>query len=228
MSSLRHINATNQRLAGKIYQRVLTAIQAGTIGPTERIVQEKLAEKLRVSRTPVREALFRLEQEGVLVIAGRGGFRIRHVSDRDVREIYQARKAIEGYGARTLAEAPDEPRIERLKAVIVKQESQTFASVADYYDANRTIHRAFIAETGNRYLLEMFDSMWNRSLSFHIFSSMSDTTLRQSLTGHMALLEAIRFGPPDRAAEAMFHHIDGGLSMQLAALEGARKAGRIA
>jgi len=74
------------------------------IGHDDRLIQEKLATDLGISRTPVREALIRLEQEGVLRKSAQGGFRLYRMSDQEVRELYQTRAAIEGQVARILAE----------------------------------------------------------------------------------------------------------------------------
>ncbi len=216
------IETTKQRLADQVYDQILKAIQAGAIQPAERIVQEKLAETLQISRTPVREALLRLEQEGLLVTSGRGGFLIRLTTDSEVREIYQTRAAIEGYAARLLASEGDLGKVGRIEAVIRFQESLQLTSAHGYYDANRAIHRSFVAETGNRYLLDMFDSMWNRGVSFHIFASMTADDLKSSLQGHIPLCEAIRSHDANRAAGAMLAHIENGLELQLAALAQAR------
>ena len=65
--------------------------------------KQKLAAELQISRTPVREALLRLEQDGVLVTSSRGGFMLHRMSEGEIKELYQARAAIEGQAARILA-----------------------------------------------------------------------------------------------------------------------------
>ena len=61
-----------QRLADQVYGQIMEAIRSGEIGPDERIVQEKLAEEFAISRTPIREALFRMQQEGILELTEGG------------------------------------------------------------------------------------------------------------------------------------------------------------
>ena len=70
MGHFKAIN-TSARLADEVYQQILDAITAGVVDPHKRIVQERLADQLQGSRTPIREALIRLENEGVLVRVGR-------------------------------------------------------------------------------------------------------------------------------------------------------------
>lgn len=212
------IENSRVRLADKIYAQILGAIDQGLIGPSERIVQEKLAEQLQVSRTPIREALFRLEQEGILVANVRGGFTIRTADPTEVIEIYEARKAIEGHCAAMLARHPNELIISKIQKVIETIEAAKYETIPQYYAANREIHRAFVVATGNKYLLEMFDGMWNRSLSFGVFRLMGPDRLPLTLTGHLPLLDAITANDPDRAHRAMCIHITQGQQLQLAAL----------
>lgn len=222
LAEFQPIVVNNQRLADEVYRQILLAIAGGIIAPSDRIVQEKLAAEFQISRTPVREALLRLEQEGVLVTAGRGGFTLRLISDDDAREIYSARQAIEGYSARILAEANNETAFTLIAEVIQTEESRDIATAVEYYEANKAIHRAFVLQTGNRYLLEMFDLMWNRSISFHVFAStMDDEALSASLREHLDLLDAVRGSNGDVAARAMREHIARGLDLQLSTLHAA-------
>ena len=88
--ALKSIKIQRRRLADEVYDQLLESITIGDIGPDDRLVQERLAAELDISRTPVREALLRLEQEGVLVTANRGGFKLHRMSEPEVRQLYQA------------------------------------------------------------------------------------------------------------------------------------------
>jgi DNA-binding GntR family transcriptional regulator len=206
------------RLASDVYEQILGAILSGHIAPGERIVQEKIAAEINVSRTPVREALLRLEQEGILEISGRSGFTIRTITPAEVAQIYQAREAVEGYAARLVAEAADPAHFLRIERVILKEEKLSSRNVEDYFHANKRIHRAIVEETGNRYMLEQFDGIWNRGISFRLFAAIDTVDLGKSLSEHHALLEAIKSGTPDTAQRAMILHIRDGLGLQLKAL----------
>lgn len=203
------------RLADEVYQQIFDAITRGDIAPGERIVQEKLGQELQVSRTPVREALLRLEQEGVLTIVGRSGFEIRQVSDNEIRDIYQSREAIEGYSMRLLTEAADKAIVKRIETLIKSEENLKSHSVTSYFNANRNIHRAIVEATGNTYLLDMFDGLWNRSLSFHLFAEIGNIDLAKSLGEHSKLCKAIKTGDANHAVATMREHISAGLELQL-------------
>lgn len=214
----KQIETHRSRLADEVYRQILEAIQKRVIGPHERIVQEKLAKEFVISRTPVREALLRLEQEGVLETAGRGGFTIRAIDTGEVRDIYTARAAIDGMAARILAERDDPDRLAEIRRIIEREENIQSASTMDYFDANRAIHRSIVERTDNRYLLDMFDNIWNRGLAFHVFAAIEKVDLSKSLGEHMILCDAIATGDPDRAQAAMIAHIENGLDLQLEAL----------
>lgn len=216
--ALKPINIARPRLADEAYAQIMQAIIDGHIGRDERIVQEKLAEQLGISRTPIREALFRLLQEGVLEEAGRGGFKVRELSDKEIDDIYGSRCAVEGYSARLLATQASEAQITKLKATITLAEAEALEnpSVASYFKANNIIHRAFVEATGNQYLLELFDNIWNRGSSYTMFAAIENVDLSNSLGDHLALLEAILTGDGNQAAEKMIEHIHDGHQLQLA------------
>ena len=217
-SPFRGIEPDRRRLADEVYRQVLDAVLAGALQPGERIVQERVADEINVSRTPVREALLHLEREGILVRAGASGFTVRDISEREVRDIYQAREAIEGHAARIVAERRDPAALERIRQTIEAEESIRGGGVEVYFHANRTIHRCIVEESGNEYLLRSFDGIWNRSFAVRMFASIENADLGETLGEHQALVVAMREEPPPAAAEAMIAHIRDGLGLQLRAL----------
>ncbi len=202
------------RLADEVYDQLYTGINSGLIDPNERIVQERLADELEVSRTPVREALIRLEYEGILVREGRGGYVIRRFSKQEISQIYSAREAVECHALGLLCEMNSPKLVKNLVDTIEKEENRNRSSLNEYYEANKLIHRTFVKETGNRFLLEMFDQIWNRSVGFVVFSALEEENLSVSLSGHLSLCEAVASGDSQAAVEAMRDHIREGLSLQ--------------
>lgn len=212
--AFKSLSQPRQRLADQVYQQIMDAIRAGAISSSDRIVQEKLAEQFEISRTPVREALFRMEQEGILEVAGRGGFRIRQLGAGEISELYGVRRAIEGHAARLVAERRD-PRIcASLREAITAAEALDTESVAAYFMANLSIHRAIVEAAQNRYLLDFFDNIWNRGSSFTLFATIESVDLEKSLGDHMALIDVIETGDGVAASEKMIAHIDDGFDLQ--------------
>ena len=216
--ALKSIKSERRRLADEVYNQLMQAILAGEIGPDDRLVQERLAAEMEISRTPVREALLRLEQNGVLVTSSRGGFTLYRMGEGEIRELYQARAAVESQAARILASQNDGFKNSELRATIEKEENISTPSVQAYFDANRNIHRRFVELVNNRYLLEMFDNIWNRGTAFQLFAAIEKVDLSKSLGDHMALVDAIETGDKGIALEAFIDHIQDGFDLQMEAV----------
>ena len=214
-SPFRALPPERQRLADRVYRQVLDAVVAGFLPPGGRIIQERLAAEINVSRTPVREALLQLERESILIRSGSGGFAVRSVTEQEVREVYATREAIEGHAARLVAEHRDTAALDRIAAVVEAEESLTGGSVEAYFHANRRIHRSVLENADNEMLLRLFDQLWNRGASLHIFAAIEQSDLGATLRGHEELVEAMRSAMPTEAGEAMVMHIRNGLSLQL-------------
>ena len=216
---------TIPRLADEVYQQILEAIISGGVDPDKRIVQEKLADQLAVSRTPIREALIRLENEGVLIRDGRSGYKIRPLTAEEAIKIYQAREAIEGFSAGLVSRSTSRETFEKIELVVFKAEHQPKSTVTDYFEANRSIHRAIVEAAENPFLLDMFDAIWNRSRSFFLFSEMANLDIASSLDDHLSVCEALRNGTEQEAVAAMRAHINHGLDLQFDAMTTNRSGG---
>lgn len=216
--ALKSIKTERRRLADDVYDQLVEAIMDQEIGREDRLVQEKLAAQLQISRTPVREALMRLEKEGVLEAAASGGFRLAQMDETEVRQLYQARAAIEGQAARILAAHAAEADLDGLRDLIRREEALTEPSTRAYFTANRNIHRAFVDRAGNKFLLEMFDMIWGKAMAFHLFASIENVDLNKSLGNHLLLVDAIATGDRAHALEVFTDHIQDGFDLQIEGL----------
>lgn len=216
--ALKSIQPARRRLADEVYDELVAAIKRREIGPEDNLIQEKLAAEMQISRTPVREALMRLEQEGVLTVSSRGTFRLYVMGDDEIRELYQARAAIEGQAARILAVRCDADEIAQLREIVAREETLEDHSARGYFDANRNIHRAFVERAGNRFLLEMFDVLWGKASAFQLFAAIENVDLAQSLGAHMMLVDVIASGDKTAALEVFTQHIQDGFDLQMAGL----------
>lgn len=217
--ALKSIQPARRRLADEVYQQLIDAIIARDIKPGDQLVQEKLAAELQISRTPVREALMRLEREGVLEVSNRGTFSLYLMNEAEVKELYQARAAVEGQTARILAARHDPEMIAELRAYIKSEEELPSQSVRAYFEANRNIHRKFVEMAGNRFLLEMFDTIWGKAMAFQLFATIENVDLSKSLGTHMALVDVIETGDRTATLEAFTQHIQDGFELQIEGLK---------
>src|SRR5579859_6100098 len=94
-----HIELDELRLVDRVYEQIKAAIQDGRIKPGQRLVQDALARQLGISRSPVREAIVRLGQEGFIHLEPHRGAVVRPVTDREMDQIYQVRQLLEPFAA---------------------------------------------------------------------------------------------------------------------------------
>ena len=207
-----------QRLADDVYEQILLAIVNGQIAPGERLIQEKIAAEINISRTPVREALLRLEQEGVLEMQGRKGFAIRQVSEDEVVQVYGAREAIEGYSAFWLAANRTPERLAAVAAKVADERAEHSPDVEVEFRLNKAIHRTIVEQTGNKVLLDLFDTLWGHGVSLWLFAGTLCNQPPPDPDWHMVLFGVISTGTPEEAQAAMIAHIREGLERQLKGL----------
>ncbi|MDH5520168.1 MAG: GntR family transcriptional regulator, partial [Acidimicrobiia bacterium] len=165
------------RLADLVYEQIFRAIVKGEVAPGERLVQEAIGEQMKVSRTPVRDALLRLESEGILESSGRGGYLVRSFDRQEAMDIYGLRAAVEGYAAGIAARLADPAAIGRITAA-VSAAGGSDISLDEGFEMNRRIHRSIVEAAGNTMMLDTFDSIWGRSQSFRMFARLHSPEMR--------------------------------------------------
>ena len=194
------------------------------IGLDDTLVQEKLAKEMQISRTPVREALMRLAQEGVLEVSSRGSFKLYKMDEAEVRELYQSRAAIEGQCARILAVHHSAEDIQYLRKTVEHEENIASPTVRAYFEANRNIHRAIVERASNRFLLDMFNMIWGKAQVFPLFATIEKVDLSKSLGDHMSLVDVIATGDRTEALETFINHIQDGFELQMQGLIASKNA----
>jgi DNA-binding GntR family transcriptional regulator len=192
-------------LSEKVYRKLRDAINDGHFKPHGHLVQNDLASKLGVSRTPVREALFRLSHEGLVRSMGGRGFVVEDITWHDVEEVYVVRRALE---LQAVALLPDEYPPQDLQTL--RRLHETIArpglDPAEYYELNRQFHRAVIEPANNDLLKRMLDEIWDLPVSHRIFRryTVSGVSVERMIEEHLAILEAA--GASDRSLLA--HLVD--------------------
>ncbi len=194
-------------LADEAYRRISEAMLAGDLPPGSRLVMDALAERLEISRTPVRDALRRLEREGLVEPTGRKGYTVRAIADADLDHLYESRIAVEAYAARRVAEL-GEPAIRNVEAAIDGAVNSGAVTAAETYHQNRVVHRSVVEASENPILVELFDSVWDRAKALQIFEQFHTLAndAEKGLLQHYELTGAMRVGP-DHAYEVMHRHI---------------------
>lgn len=187
------------------YTLIIEAIDAGVYRPGDRLVESELAERLGVSRTPVREALQRLETQSMLARDGRSLI-VASLDHNQLAELYVVRAELEALAAALAAKhaAPEEVRV--LQEMIDEDRRQANDPVA-LSRANKRFHRQIHLASHNRYLVQQLDLV-HRSMALLATTSLAaEGRGTAALAEHQAIVDAIRAGDEEAAAAALRAHI---------------------
>lgn len=196
-------------LALQVHAALLDLVRDGRLQPGERVVIERLAEQLGVSQTPVREAVARLAQEGLVVEGSSGRLQIVALSEVYVREVFLVRGALEGLCAELAApQLADAELADLAQQMEATTEALARGDNGPYTRSDASLHRLLIDRMGNSMLAKEL-----RSLQPHVdlIRSYSQRTegahLRESHQEHLAILAALRARDDAAAREATERHI---------------------
>ncbi len=145
-----------QSLAEQAYERFRQGLRSGALQPGQRVLEAELAERLGMSRTPVREAIRRLQSEGLLAPGPGGGLCVAAYGHAEVDELYVMREALEGTAARLAAQHAGRPDIMLLQRMVAEEAGLPAEAVAEH---NRRFHRALHQAAHNRYLLRALSAL---------------------------------------------------------------------
>ncbi|GAL17271.1 GntR family transcriptional regulator [Vibrio maritimus] len=197
---------SNQSRSEVAYQKLLQAIRHGELTPGTRVREIEVAEMLGISRTPVRDAIRRLESDGLLIHLPRQGAVIKQLDQKEVIELYEVREVLEGTAARYAARHASEIELAELEDFndIMLSNANDPIKVAE---ANRLFHQALYRAGNNRYLIDALNSLSNA------LTLLGGTTLQEgertqtAYQEHQAIIDAIRQRDGDKAEQAARHHI---------------------
>jgi len=180
-------------LSQKIYRILKVKIIKGFLEPRTKLLENKIAEELHVSRTPVREAIQKLVAEGLVKTAPNQTIIVTEVSIEDVKEVLQIRGALEGLAARITAKKINKQEIRELKKIITQM--NLYISKKDllsYCKVDDELHDLILNICGNRWITQIRDNLGNFIYRFRIKSLSVPGRLRSSLEEHKKITEALK------------------------------------
>ncbi|MEM6408318.1 MAG: GntR family transcriptional regulator [Pseudomonadota bacterium] len=187
------------------YKAILHAIDVGVYKPGDRLVESELATRFGGSRTPIREALQRLETQSLLARDGRS-LVVASLDHDQMAELYTVRGALEGLAAELAAQhaAPEEIKVLR---DMVEDDRALLDAPSELSQANRRFHRQLHRASHNRYLVQQLDLVY-RSMALLATTSLAvDGRGEIALAEHMAIVEALENRDAARASEALRSHL---------------------
>ena len=209
-----------------VFERLRRLILEGEYVPNERLVEEQLAERLGVSRTPIRQALTMLEAEGLVEIAPNKGAMVCSFTIEDVWDIYDLRAVLEGYAARRAADRIHEDELVRLRSLAADMENISPGRFLGHEEeirwlvaTNQEFHGTIVSASRNGRLEKLIRRTVEVPLMFKAFYWYGPHERRISNHYHRRILESLEKGDADRAEIIMREHVYEGRDFVIKALK---------
>ncbi|MCL5960397.1 MAG: GntR family transcriptional regulator [Chloroflexi bacterium] len=196
------------RLVDQIADILRQMILGGRLQPGERLVQEKLAEKLNVSRTPLREAYRKLEEEGLLCVTPSGMIEVMKLDLHDALDIYDVREVLDGLAARLAAQRITPDELETLEASLNKMKAMVDnPDIPLWTRANLDFHLTITKASHNQRFVQFIPSIrMSAQMLFPVLLCRAER-ITAALREHTSIFDAIKDGDPDVAERCAKTHI---------------------
>jgi len=192
-----------------VLDAIREAIINGTLKPRERLMEIQLADELGVSRTPIREALRKLELEGFIVMVPRKGAYVADISFKDIADIYEIRAALEGLAAGLAAERITDEELEEMERHLVeKADAISHQDMARLVEVDTKFHEAIYRSSRNERLLPIMNNLREQIQRFRATSLAYPGRMKRSLEEHRAIVEAIQARDAALARQLAHEHIE--------------------
>ncbi|MGU7779389.1 GntR family transcriptional regulator [Burkholderia sp. PU8-34] len=197
-----------ESLVDQVTDMLRSQIVEGIIAPGEKIVEAALAERLGISRNPIREAVRRLEGSGLLVNYPRRGRFVRQISRDEAEDIIYFRTCIERAGIMRVAATRMDDDVRRLRGILAEmREAADKGDVVRTLEIDAQFHRAICEMTGSSRGLKAFDEIHTELRILFRMIGNTYATLDEVVCAHEPLLAAIETGDAEEAGRAMTEHI---------------------
>lgn len=209
------VPTTDADTGAPVYERIRRAIVEGRYAPGARLVEQRLAEELAVSRTPVREAVRRLESEGLVVVERNRGAHVRPLSEAEIADLYEVRARLEGYAAELAAQRAGAADHEALReacgafadAVDAVGAGRGIEAVRALDDTNARFHGALHRASRHARIRQLVAGAVDAPLVFRALQRFEPDELARSALFHRLIADAVVAGEGGRAGRLMTEHV---------------------
>jgi DNA-binding GntR family transcriptional regulator len=194
------------------YEALRAAILRGEILPGERLIESNLAERLAVSRTPIREALRQLQLEGLVQVDNHGGLSVTRFAPADIVHLYECRIALERVAVSGACRHATELEIRAIDMVLTQIESAIYDHALkldrqQILDLNRKFHRLIAESSGNKWLITLLEQVLDKILLFRVQLHRVDTDVREMHVQHRQIYTAIVHRDIEKAVHLITAHL---------------------
>ena len=192
-----------------VLDAIREAIINGTLKPRERLMEIQLAEELGVSRTPVREALRKLELEGFIVMVPRKGAYVADISFKDIADVFEIRAALEALAAGLAAERITDEELEEMERLVAeKAEAIANQDMEKLIKVDTMFHEAIYKASRNQRLTSIISNLREQIQRYRTSSLAYPGRMQRSLEEHRSIVEAIQSRDSQIAQQVAREHIE--------------------
>ncbi len=207
-------------IAQRVYEQLRREILDGDLGGGSRIKQEEITARLGVSRTPVREAIQRLEAEGLVRFIRRGSAVVSAIPRREIEEIFELRALLEGYAAEKAADALNAKALAKLHNLIKEMDDcHSAKDVRRLTLKNEDFHKTICALARNDTLLRMLSQIWRDIRRLRRNYLVTAAGHAESTRDHRALVAALQQGDKKSIQKIVQEHADRSMAGILATMD---------
>jgi DNA-binding GntR family transcriptional regulator len=193
-------------LQERVYALIKEEIVNCKMLPGSVISEDTLIEKYKTSRTPIREALLKLQREGLVDIFPRQGTFVSQISLKDIYDIYQLRLILEPQVIKIVCRSLDAAALAKFRDFFVSLENRE-CSRAEWFSQDREMHCYIMNASGNSHLRDIFASIMDQNMRMRIIAGKIPSRMRDTNHEHIGILDALLAGDTEKAAELMGTHI---------------------
>lgn len=192
-------------LAIQVHERISSDIIDGKFPPGSALVQEQVAAQYGVSRTPVRDALTQVAQEGLATLVPGQGYVVNDLTEKDVRDVYEVRYTLEALASRQACGKHSPAQLIRLRAMIDEFETLDPSNAQGVFLMGRQFHAALIEPCPNDYLRSTLAAMWAHPIQRRITMTYRQGPQHQAKLAddHRRILEALKTNDADTIVQVL-------------------------
>ncbi|HOJ77242.1 MAG TPA: GntR family transcriptional regulator [Bacillota bacterium] len=209
-----------------VFETMREAIINGQLRPGERMMEIQLAEEMGVSRTPVREAIRKLELEGLVVMIPRKGAYVAGLSLKDIADVFEIRRALEGLAAELAADRITDQELENLERYLVKiSEEIECGDLNKVVEIDTDFHTLLYQASRNSKLTQIINNLREQIQRFRTTSLSLPGRMRVALDEHRKIVEAISSRDGELARKIAQEHIENAENSMMSMVQQDRKYG---
>ena len=199
---------SHARLSESVYERVKTDIFDFRLRPGDRLTETELADSLQVSRTPVRQALHRLEQEGYLQLAFRNGWNVRNFDFDRFEQLYDLRVILEVRAVEQICNSDHGDALEALQSTWLVPAAQRISDARDVAALDEAFHQGLIAATGNMEMVRVHRDITEKIRIIRRLDFTQPSRIKATYEEHGEILRQLRKRKVSQATMMLRSHIE--------------------